>query len=252
MEHDIKTLNDLLNISYYEIGFYMLGFIGIYYLGRLLRVKTKPPKFKNPKKTGLTGLLAFSVSLVLLYLILIGLKSDSATDTSQLMFSLPNIFSQLMLFIIVALPIIIALNLTNEPLSSTGLTTINLTASLAIGLFLSALAVFAALELNPPGPGIKPVIVQAVIYWGVVGFAEEFIYRGYLQTRMMALTGKWSGFVITSLIFAFAHVGVRYFWQGYSLQEAVINCSSVLPLSLLLGYAMLRTGSIIAPAMDMG
>ena len=63
----------------------------------------------------------------------------------------------------------------------------------------------------------------------------------------MAWLGKWVGMIIASLIMASSHIMVRYFWQDYSFSGAILNSMALIPARMLMGYIMMRTGSIIAP-----
>lgn len=87
------------------------------------------------------------------------------------------------------------------------------------------------------------------------GFGEELFFRGYLQSRLNETFGRpfhlWGinfgvGLIITSLLFAFAHVlnpfnpfrGVFALDWGWGLR--------VLPVGLLFGLVREKTGSIVA------
>lgn len=80
----------------------------------------------------------------------------------------------------------------------------------------------------------------------VVAIPEEFFFRGYLQTTLSKVfTPKWRilgvslgwGWIVTALVFAFAHSVIRLQWWHFSI---------FFP-ALLFGYLRERTGSITAP-----
>jgi hypothetical protein len=60
---------------------------------------------------------------------------------------------------------------------------------------------------------------------------EELFFRGYVQSRLVARWGPAAGLVISSLLFAAAHMDV-------------MHALAILPTGLVLGYTALRTGSI--------
>jgi len=60
---------------------------------------------------------------------------------------------------------------------------------------------------------------------------EELFFRGYVQSRLVARWGPAAGLVISSLLFAAAHMDV-------------MHALAILPVGLVLGYIALRTGSI--------
>lgn len=70
----------------------------------------------------------------------------------------------------------------------------------------------------------------------VAPVAEECFFRGFLQTMLVGITGRrWSSIVMVSLVFGLVH---------YPQPQAV---AALVFLSLLLGYAYERTGSLAAP-----
>jgi uncharacterized protein len=104
-------------------------------------------------------------------------------------------------------------------------------------------------------PGVGPAISAFLYYAVFVGFGEEILYRGYVQSRLNAAFGRpWRllgaevgwGLVITSLLFGFLHVlnrdlttGQTWFWW-WGLWTV---CSG-----FFFGTVREKTGSIIAPA----
>ncbi len=80
----------------------------------------------------------------------------------------------------------------------------------------------------------------------LIALPEEFYFRGYFQStidrvfkarrRFLGVEVGW-GFIITALVFAFAHTIITYRWWHFSI---------FFP-ALLFGYLRLRTGSITAP-----
>ncbi len=85
--------------------------------------------------------------------------------------------------------------------------------------------------------------VSVWLVWGlwfgaavVAPLAEEFFFRGFVQTMFVGvLDRRWSAIVLTSIAFGMVH---------YPQPHAV---PALIFLSLLLGYAYERTGSLMAP-----
>ena len=70
-----------------------------------------------------------------------------------------------------------------------------------------------------------------------VGIAEEFWFRGYLQQTLWKGIGFWPASAVIALIFAAVHY---FFKQGENLRDVI----TLLSLSLLLSYSILRTGTL--------
>ncbi len=158
-----------------------------------------------------------------------------------------RVFGQLFIYALVLLPILIALRRQKESLSSAGVNRQNLTGSLVIGLSIALYSLVSTLSERT-----TPVDWNATHFWSflqyaIVGFGEEFAFRGYLQTRLVSWLGKTSGWLVASVFFAFGHFGHRIFMSGLSPEQALLDCLVIIPASLAFGYIMLRTGSIVAP-----
>lgn len=106
-------------------------------------------------------------------------------------------------------------------------------------------------------PSQHPVIEQAeqqpnamLVMMGLsvlfVGPSEELLFRGLIQTRLVGAYGQHSGIVVTSVVFASAHVPA-YFGDGLGV-SLVILCS----LSLVIGWLYERTETLVVPALVHG
>src|SRR5205823_9783872 len=70
-----------------------------------------------------------------------------------------------------------------------------------------------------------------------VGIAEEFWFRSYLQQTLWKSIGFWPSAAVIALIFAAEHY---FFKQGENLWDVI----TLVSLSLLLSYSILRTGTL--------
>jgi membrane protease YdiL (CAAX protease family) len=91
--------------------------------------------------------------------------------------------------------------------------------------------------------------VWALLQFVFVGFAEEFMYRGHLQKRLIGWLGKKRGWVLASVLMAMAHIGHRVMMEQMSLERALVSSASPTPVSLFLGYLMIPTGNVAVPAL---
>jgi membrane protease YdiL (CAAX protease family) len=87
------------------------------------------------------------------------------------------------------------------------------------------------------GVWLVEVLVQAFF----VGIVEEFVYRGYLQSRVVAAVGgsasRWLkalGVVLASSLFAVMHLPQRLLVSEMTIQQAAAN----VPLLLVVGVAL--------------
>src|SRR4029453_16239599 len=79
-----------------------------------------------------------------------------------------------------------------------------------------------------------PILLPIAI--GVLaGVCEELLFRGPIQTGLIRRMPMWAALIISAILFAAAHLDV----YGFSVRAII---------SIVLGYLVIRTGSIF-PAM---
>jgi len=146
---------------------------------------------------------------------------------------------------IVLLPVIVAMRRTGQKLESIGINGKDKGRMLVLGLTLSAISLtvlgFPAPSVGGGFAGFSISLVFGLVYHAVVGFSEEIVWRGYIQTRMIAHSGTLEGLVATSLLFATWHFPMSYFQFSGVVLEALASALTSFPPGLLFGCIMLRS-----------
>jgi membrane protease YdiL (CAAX protease family) len=123
---------------------------------------------------------------------------------------------------------------------------------LSVGAF--GMAGAAHLEVNIVGKAVAVFLTYALF----VGFGEEILYRGYMQSRLNEVFGKpyrfygvafgW-GALITALLFGLTHVGVLRWILGLSNEVTLAWGFWTIFSGLVFGLIREKSGSILAPAL---
>lgn len=108
------------------------------------------------------------------------------------------------------------------------------------------------------GATIGKAIVLFLTYTLFVGFGEEILYRGYMQSRLNAAFGKpyrfygvafgW-GTLITALLFGLTHVGILRWLLGSSTEVTWAWGAWTVCSGLVFGFVRERSGSILPGAL---
>jgi len=186
----------------------------------------------------------------LLVLLLLHVGGSDAADTPQGRARPEDVIAQLFAAAVMIGPAVIAMRRRRESPATAGVTRKNLGRSLALSVPLVAAIVvwrLASSRWVGTDTGYDVTDFWALGQFVVVGFAEEYAYRGYLQTRMIDWLGRYRGWILTSVVMAMAHVGHRMTVSRMAFGEALTSSASLIPVSLFLGYVMMRTRNIIAP-----
>jgi membrane protease YdiL (CAAX protease family) len=148
--------------------------------------------------------------------------------------------------VILSLVLILSFIIGGYKLKSIYLTKEGLIPGLIVGILFFIL--FGYLALNNPQYKIEPDFLRKNIVWIFIfvfanSFMEELLFRGiFLETLNAFFRPLWS-IIILAMCFAAPHLTVNY-------QPNVLFFSAiVLVLGMICGYAMHRTGSIIAPTL---
>ena len=115
-----------------------------------------------------------------------------------------------------------------------------------LGLPLAEHGVAETIEADP---AIALVFLPVSIL--VVGPAEEFIYRGIIQTRLREVFDVRSAVVIAAVIFASVHF-LAYLDPGNILGTVVTIVFLLLPLGAILGAVYEHTENLVVPALAHG
>lgn len=81
--------------------------------------------------------------------------------------------------------------------------------------------------------GSSAGVSYAVVFF-VAAFAEEFMFRGFLQRRICDSLGKAPGLFISSAVFVLFHLP-RYAMSGAAAGDIALNCAAVFCGALIFG-----------------
>jgi membrane protease YdiL (CAAX protease family) len=147
------------------------------------------------------------------------------------------------------IPVTVIIKLKKQSFETVGVTRKNLGLSFGVGIALSFM--YLILSTAPAlflGKLLTYNGFAATIYFLSVGFGEEYLFRGFVLIRCSTWLGDTAGLILVSTMFAFVHLPQRIFVMGMDPSEAIVSAIMLLPISLLLGYIMLRTRNIVGPA----
>jgi membrane protease YdiL (CAAX protease family) len=225
----------------------IFALIGVATVGlcRLLRLNPVHPKIARPKRSALCSLASLLASMLMIAALqlLQRHKLLPPPDLGPKLSQLQDLAHQLVILVMYFVPMVITLRLNGETLQSAGFTTANLWRATIVGLLLAAMLLSVG---KGPGAFLRSLSGHRPIFCGLVGFGEEFLFRGYVQTRMVAWLGYNRGWILASIVFALAHLPARVIIEGLGSPNALASLLGVIPGSLLMGFIMLRTGSVIS------
>lgn len=233
-------------------GFPIVGVPIVYLLSKVLKIRAKPVAIAEPRKEAALAVILSACMFVWAF----------AWWTLTLMFQLEppqstldfTFFSWTAFFYAIVFLIVIALmRRTRQKLGTVGIGKNDMGRMVAFGLIIGAISFIIWGMLAPYlGGGFTGFssLVYALIFTIMVGFCEEILFRGYVQTRLSAYGGRIRGLVFTSLLFAFWHFAAVYYHAASGDVLATLAwCSVRVPFSLLFGYIMLKTQNILPSAM---
>lgn len=247
MEQEVRSVADLLDFVIRSGWLFLVAFLLVYLMTRFLATSRDHWLIEYPRKSALTALVALAACLAVLTLILVSAQSNETGADPTRTYGPEDVAGTLTLGLLISLPVIIAMRFRRESARSAGFTTVSLGPSILVGLAVSIIALLSYRDFVWSTVRVNGNHLWALVYYIPVSISEELIYRGYVQTRLIAWIGKWHGWILASLVMALTHIGVRFMWEGYTVPEALLSSIGLIPISLLLGYVMLRTGNLVAP-----
>ncbi|HKE35756.1 MAG TPA: type II CAAX endopeptidase family protein [Candidatus Acidoferrum sp.] len=107
--------------------------------------------------------------------------------------------------------------------------------SLLVGL-IAAFGGYSFGSLALDGAGLIGWGLLWAVAFLLVGFSEEFMFRGYVQYTLTRGTGFWPGAVCLSVLFGAAH------WRNPG--EGIVGVANVVVTGLVFAFALRRTGNL--------
>lgn len=230
----------LLYLSY-TLGTIMLTKI----ITKYVPFSSEDYQLKKVKKSAMNSLIIMFAEAMALVVYLLMIKEYIDKIPGYGLFLL-----QCFLFVFQTSIVLLAIRYEKESILSIGITKSNLLKSILLGIFLGVVFFIGYQFISKENSMARIFTVSSLlsfIKYNFVGFSEEIIYRGYVQTRLSAWLGTSKGCTITAIIFVFTHFPIKVF-QGMDIQSAFTSCIILIPLSLMLGYIKLKTKNIYAPA----
>jgi len=247
------TLSEVI----FPVVILVVGVLVVYLLSKALKLCPKPITISNPRKEATIALLAFLIVLAATFALIffyhavfnpafqLDKRPPFTVDTI-------NVLWAASFYVTWIIPLGIAMKITNQNRESIGITRENLGRSLALGFVLSAIFITVSGLLAPSlGGGFKEFsasLAYGLIVYAILGYGEEVVFRGYIQTRLTAYSGTIKGWILASLLFALIHFPKYYFIFPGAVLDASVHTLLRFPTGLLLGYIMLRSQNLNAPS----
>ncbi len=232
-----------------------VGLPVVYLMSKVLKIYPKPTTIANPRREATLAFLIIMAETLVVSAWRV-LTHTIVIPTFQLdkrpPFSVDavDVLWRLVLTNMALLPILVAMKRTGQNPKSIGISRKDAGRMLALGFVLSAiLFMVQGLVASSAGggfTGFSPSLAYGIIFFAIVGLGEEIVWRGYIQTRLIATGGTIKGLLATSLLFAVLwHFPRSYYEYSGVVLEAFVAALLRFPAGLLFGYIMSRSQNII-------
>lgn len=240
---------NLLQVIFLVVLF-VVGVPIVYLLSKALKIRPKPITIAEPSKEATLAIIVTVALFVLAFVLwtlnkMFQLQSPIFTPT-DITYVLWIAFWEGIGFLIV----IVAMKSTRQEFRTLGIDKNNIGRMVAFGLIPSVIYLtFSGLLASYVGggfTGFSSSLAYGLLLTTIVGFSEEAVWRGYIQTRLSAYGGTIKGLMVASLLFALWHFPVSYYYEASGDALAALAWASVRVFgSLLFGYIMLKCQNII-------
>jgi membrane protease YdiL (CAAX protease family) len=208
--------------------------------------KIRRIEFRYPQREGTFALTLFA----LLFFFAFQVFSNRIFDflrTASAAFAGGELALRMLIAAISLLPVIILLIARGQPLKSTGWSRENTRAGLMAGLLLAVLTIFLRGKFTSLLKGITTEQGSLLLVLLILCLAEETIFRGYIQLRLMSFLGTTWGWLATTLLYLLWQLPGRLWISQLSTSWPEILITLV--QALLLGWMMRKTYHVAAPAL---
>jgi membrane protease YdiL (CAAX protease family) len=208
--------------------------------------KIRRVEFRYPQREGTFALTLFA----LLFFFAFQAFSNKIFEflrTASAAFAGGELALRMLIAAISLLPVIILLIARGQPLKSTGWSRENTRAGLMMGLLLAVLTIFLRGKFTSLLNGITTEQGSLLLVLLILCLAEETIFRGYIQLRLMSFLGTTWGWLATTLLYLLWQLPGRL-WIS-QLSTAWPEILITLVQALLLGWMMRKTYHVAAPAL---
>jgi membrane protease YdiL (CAAX protease family) len=161
-------------------------------------------------------------------------------------FEASDLIYQAVLAALLAAPFIIALLIRRQPLLSVGLAQRLLRPSLSLGFALALMSIFLQGKLSKILFGLTTSLGYALVAALLIGLAEEFVFRGFIQLRLSGWLGDIQGWLASTGLFVLWRLLIAVL-AGASFASLGLTLLYLLAFSLLQGWMMRKCNHIAAP-----
>ena len=220
--------------------------------------RRRPVQFVYPRREGIISL-SLALLVTLLAAVLFSnffhgavlpsdpLTSPAASPANQpFMYTPAQLVQQAELALVMAAPFLLALAIRRQPLLSVGLSRPNLRPGLQMGAGLALITVFLSGKIYTILNGLTSAEGLYLVAMLIAGLAEEFIFRGYIQLRLMGWLGEIPGWLLAAALFSLWHMPQKLILEGVSLPQLGLSLAYLFAWGLLLGWIMRKSGSILS------
>lgn len=152
--------------------------------------------------------------------------------------------------VILLLPVVVALRFSKQTFVDIAVTRRNLRKNLALGMLVSLTLILFLGGLSPYlGGGFAGFSVSTgylLLSYVLIGFGEEIVFRGYIQTRLVASSGTAIGVGVTSLCYAAYNFPLGYFCFSGNITLAMAYSVWRLSSGILYSYTFHRSQNVLS------